>query len=414
LGAAVLLLSASLVFIFKFVITDRLTAITDHFLDLQKQSKKLKIRNIEIKGQDEIAILAKSFNKLVTKLNKKYIELTLENERREQVQKALFDSEEKYRKLFEMESDALVLFDFETLKMLDVNNALVELYGYSREKILCMKITDLSAEADKTLDSIQKGEKYIRNRYHKKKNGEVFPVEITTNLYEYKGRNVYLAAIRDITNRKTIEQQIEASLKEKEILLSEIHHRVKNNFEIISSLLDMASMGSENKEVKNLLLSSRTRIHSMAMIHSQLYQSDWFDRVEMVKHIKELSENLKFLYKNEKKIKIEIKPSEVYLSLKLAIPCALIINELITNSLKYAFVGKKHGKIHVSMNDSNDNKMLLRVKDDGVGFGENEGVKPAGSLGLELVNHLVLGQLKGEISIHHNDGTDICIEFKRQ
>lgn len=414
LGAVILLLSASLIFIFKFVITDRLTVITDHFLDLEKLSKKLKIRNIDIKGQDEIAILAKSFNKLVTKLNKKYVELTLENERRKQVQKALLESEEKYRKLFEMESDALVLFDFETHEMLDVNNALVELYGYSREKILCMKVTDLSAEPDKTLDSIQKGETYIRNRYHKKKNGEVFPVEITTNFYEYKGRNVYLASIRDITDRKTIEQQIEASLKEKEILLSEIHHRVKNNFEIISSLLDMASMGSENKEVKNLLLSSRTRIHSMAMIHSHLYQSDWFDRVEMVKHIKGLSENLKFLYKNEKKIKIEIKPSEVYLSLKQAIPCALIINELITNSLKYAFVGKKHGKIHVSMSDSNDNKMLLRVKDDGAGFGESVGVKPAGSLGLELVNHLVLGQLKGEISIHHNDGTDICIEFKRQ
>ena len=221
-----------------------------------------------------------------------------------------------------------------------------------------------------------------------------------------------MAAIRDITDRKIIEQKIEASLKEKEILLSEIHHRVKNNFEIISSLLDMASMGSDNKEIKKILLSSRTRIHSMSMIHSQLYQSDWFDRVDMVNHIKELSENLQILYTDEKNIKMEIESSEVYLSLKQAIPCALIINELITNSLKYAFADRKHGKIHVSIHDAKDNNVLLRVKDDGVGINESVAVKAA-SLGLELVNHLVVGQLKGEISIRHDDGTDICIEFKR-
>jgi two-component sensor histidine kinase len=150
------------------------------------------------------------------------------------------------------------------------------------------------------------------------------------------------------------------------------------------------------------------------MIHSQLYQSDWFDRVDMVSHIKELSENLRILYKDEKKIKMEIEPSEVHLSLKQAIPCALIANELITNSLKYAFVDKEHGKIHISIRNTNDNKVLLRVKDDGGGINESVGVKPAGSLGLELVNHLAVGQLKGEMSIHSNDGTDICIGFDRQ
>ena len=115
-------------------------------------------------------------------------------------------------------------------------------------------------------------------------------------LSSIKEENVYIAAIRDITDRKIIEEQIEASLKEKEVLLSEIHHRVKNNFEIISSILDMSSMATENQEVQNLLLSSRTRIHSMAMIHSQLYQSDQFDRIDMAKHIGELGKHLLILY----------------------------------------------------------------------------------------------------------------------
>jgi len=412
LGAVILLLSASLIFVFKFVITDRLSRISNHFSDVEKLSDDLKIGDIEIAGGDEIAGLAKNFNKLAERLNNTYAKLKMEIEERKQAQKALRESEEKYRKLFEMESDALGLADFETHEMLDVNNAFIQLYGYSREEILCMKISDLSAEPDKTLDSIRNSETYIRNRYHKKKNGMIFPVEITANFFEHEGKKIRMAAIRDITDRKVIEQQIEASLKEKEILLTEIHHRVKNNFEIISSLLDMTSMGSDNKEIKRILLSSRTRIHSMSMIHSQLYRSDWFDRVDMVNHIKELSENLQILYKNEKNIKMEIASSEVYLSLKQAIPCALIVNELITNSLKYAFADRKHGKIHISIHDVNDNKVLLRVKDDGVGINESVAVKAA-SLGLELVNHLVVGQLKGEISIHHDDGTDICIQFKR-
>jgi len=412
LGIVILLLSASLIFVFKFVITDRLSKISNHFLDVEKQREKLTLNKIEIEGKDEIAGLAKNFNKLAERLNNAYGKLKVEIEERKQTQNALRESEEKYRKLFDMESDALALFDFETHELLDVNNALVQLYGYSKEEILCMKITDLSAEPDNTLNSIQKGETYIRNRYHKKKNGTIFPVEITANLFKHKGKKVHMAAIRDITDRKTIEQQIEASLKEKEILLNEIHHRVKNNFEIISSLLDMASMSSDNEEIKKILLSSRTRIHSMSMIHSQLYQSDWFDRVDMGNHIIELTENLLILFKDEKKIKMEIEPSEVYLSLKQAIPSALIINELITNSLKYAFVDKKHGKIHVSIHSTDDDTVLLCVKDDGIGIAEGTDVESGDGLGLKLVKHLVVGQLKGKLQFNTNNGTDICIEFK--
>ncbi|MCJ7540982.1 MAG: PAS domain-containing protein, partial [Desulfobacterales bacterium] len=273
LGMVILLLIASLVFVFKFVITDRLTIITNHFLDAEKQIEKLKIASVEIEGSDEISTLATSFNKLVKRLNKTYIELTLEIERREQVQKALqesetrlrtvinhapvvlwaidkngvftftegrifkklgiipgggvghsiferhadnkgvvsdahralagetfssttefrgiiFDnryvpllnddgsvigaigvamdvtsskqaeialkeSEEKYRKLFEMESDALALMDVETGNMLDVNIAFIKLYGYTKEEILCMKNIDFSEEPDKTIKSFQ-------------------------------------------------------------------------------------------------------------------------------------------------------------------------------------------------------------------------------------------------------------------
>ena len=531
LGIVILFLSASLVFIFKFVITDRLSTITNHFLDIEKQTDDFKIGAIEISGRDEIVTLTRSFNKLAEKLNNTYTQLRIEIEERTQAQKAfqesekrlrtvidhapviiwaldqngkftfsegrilaklgfgsgevlgrsifdmyadnkqvvsdahralageafystnevegivfeirysplkddqnsvigaigvavdvtarkeaeksLHESEEKYRKLFNLESDALALMDIETGNMIDVNISFIKLYGYTKEEILCMKNIDFSAEPEKTIKAAQDRKAYIPLRYHKKKNGTVFPVEITASAFEYKGRDVYMGAVRDISDRKIIEEQMAASLRDKEVLLNEIHHRVKNNFEIISSLLDMSSMATENQEIKNLLLSSRTRIHSMAMIHSQLYQSGWFDRIDMVRNINELAENLKFLYKSEKKINMVIEPSEVYLSINQAIPVGLILNELITNSLKHAFVDREKGKIQISIHELGDNTVQLRVKDDGDSITEGTEVKPAGGLGLELVKHLVVGQLKGEIRFNHDDGTDICIEFKR-
>ena len=413
LGMVILLLVASLVFVFKFVITDRLSRITNHLLDVEKQSDVLEIGDVEITGEDEIAGLAKNFNKLAKRLNNTHTKLRMEIEERKQVQKGLYESEEKYRKLFEMESDALALIDFETWDLLDVNNAFIQLYGYSKEEILCMKITDISSEPDQTKKSIQDYEGFVPLRYHKKKDGTVFPVEITANFFDHKERMVHIAAIRDITDRKTIEDQITASLRDKEVLLGEIHHRVKNNFEIISSLLDMSSMATENQEVQNLLLSSRTRIHSMAMIHSQLYQGDGFDRIDMARQISELTEHLLFLYGSEKKVDLVIEPSEVYLSLSQAIPCALILNELITNSLKHAFIDREQGKIQISIHNSDDNTVLLRVKDNGSGISEGVEAKPAGGLGLELVEHLITGQLKGEIRFNNDDGTEIFIEFMR-
>jgi PAS domain S-box-containing protein len=412
IGILISLLSASLVFAFKFVITDRLGKITRHLSDSQRQGEDLKIESIEVRGRDEIAVLTESFNNLAERLNYTYAKLTTEIEERKQAQNALRESEEKYRKLFDLESDALALIDSETGKILDINRAFIKLYGYGKEEILFMKNTDFSAEPDETRKATQDRLEYIPLRYHKKKNGAVFPVEITANTFEHQGKNVHIAAIRDIADRKIVEQQIEASLRDKEVLLSEIHHRVKNNFEIISSLLDMAGMRIENREIQNLLISSRTRIHSMAMIHSQLYQNDRFDSIDMVRHTAELAVNLQFIYGSEKKIDLSIEPAEVYLSLRQAIPCALILNELITNSLKYAFNDKKQGKIRISICRSGDDTVLIRVKDDGCGILEEASVKPAGGLGLELVKHLVIGQLKGEMRFDNDNGTDIHIEFK--
>lgn len=413
LGILILLLCASLVFIFKFIITDRLSIITHHFLHTEKQGDDAMIGAIEMKGRDEIAILTGSFNKLAERLNDSYAKLKIEIEERKQAQAALRESEEKYRTLFDMESDALALMDIETGDILDVNKAFINLYGFRKEEILCMKNTDFSAEPHKTQKSVQNHEINIPIRYHKKKDGTVFPTEISASIFEYQGREVLIGAVRDITERKHAEEQIKTSLREKEILLREIHHRVKNNFEIISSLLDMSSMRTDSQETQNLLLNARSRIHSMSLIHSQLYQTDRFDRIDMDRHISELSHHLLCVYGSGKKIDLILTPSKVYLSVSQAIPCALVLNELISNVFKHAFREKKQGTVRISISTPDPTTVLIQVIDDGDGIPEGLDIHSQTGLGLKMARHLVSGQLKGEMRVKNDSGTEISIQFKR-
>ena len=413
LGILILLLCASLVFIFKFIITDRLSIITHHFLHTEKQGDDAMIGAIEMKGRDEIAILTGSFNKLAERLNDSYAKLKIEIEERKQAQAALRESEEKYRTLFDMESDALALMDIETGDILDVNKAFINLYGFRKEEILCMKNTDFSAEPHKTQKSVQNLEINIPIRYHKKKDGTVFPTEISASIFEYQGREVLIGAVRDITERKHAEEQIKTSLREKEILLREIHHRVKNNFEIISSLLDMSSMRTDSQETQNLLLNARSRIHSMSLIHSQLYQTDRFDRIDMDRHISELSHHLLCVYGSGKKIDLILTPSKVYLSVSQAIPCALVLNELISNVFKHAFREKKQGTVRISISTPDPTTVLIQVIDDGDGIPEGLDIHSQTGLGLKMARHLVSGQLKGEMRVKNDSGTEISIQFKR-
>jgi two-component sensor histidine kinase len=215
-----------------------------------------------------------------------------------------------------------------------------------------------------------------------------------------------------IYERTCAEEKIKASLKEKEILLREVHHRVKNNLQIISSLLDMSSMQTDNQETIDLFTDSRNRVNAMALIHSQLYRSERFDQINMEAHVLELSRNLLQIYSMEKAIEIDIKSVNIYLTISQAIPCALILNELITNVCKHAYREGQKGTIGISMQKSDDNIFLLRVKDDGAGIPEDIDIEKTNSLGLSLVRNLVCNQLKGKIGFRRNKGTEILIDFK--
>ena len=213
---------------------------------------------------------------------------------------------------------------------------------------------------------------------------------------------------RRLISQKNV--QIEQSLAEKEVLLREIHHRVKNNLQIISSLLDKQARKSTDEAVRRLVREGQERIQSMALIHQNLYESDQLSGIDIKSYLRELSENIQRSQAAETgQVKLELNVAEAELDIDTAIPVGLILNELITNCYKYAFQGKNRGTISVYFNKSGE-RYCLRVSDDGVGF-QPEEVKSGRTLGMNLINGLVR-QLEGTIEwLAVENGSAVAITF---
>lgn len=247
------------------------------------------------------------------------------------------------------------------------------------------------------------------------KNGSVIWVESqSTCICDEAGNVIGMRGVTmDITEQIKFEQQLSSSLKEKEILLKEIHHRVKNNMQVISSLLSLQAKTIPDKETQELFDESRNRIRSMALIHEKLYQSKDLFLIDFKSYVVDLLNNLMISYGfRSKNIHAEINIENITFDIDSAITMGLIINELASNAYKHAFKGRREGKIAVSVNKQNGSFVLI-VKDNGVGLPGNVDVKRSESLGLQLVETLI-DQLHGKCEIINNGGTEVRIEFPEQ
>ena len=233
--------------------------------------------------------------------------------------------------------------------------------------------------------------------------------------YDEAGKPVHMTGIdMDISERKRAEREIKESLQEKEVLLQEIHHRVKNNLQVISSLLDLQSQRFTDQAALEIFQESQNRIKLMALVHETLYKYKDFVRINFSEYTKTLTDYLFRAYKGTlSDINLELNLEEVYLKLDKAIPCGLIISELISNSLKYAFPDQAKGTIYLSLSFDENNYFHLRVKDNGVGFPHNWESGKVKSLGLQLVKVLT-NQLDGTLELDHQDGTEFRISFLEQ
>jgi PAS domain S-box-containing protein len=218
----------------------------------------------------------------------------------------------------------------------------------------------------------------------------------------------------DIEDQKAKRDELLKKAKEKEILLSEIHHRVKNNLAIISGLLELKSMEMDDEKVSNIMLQSQLRIQSMGMIHEKLYEAKDFSNLEFANFTEDLVDVIKNAYGHkDKTITITIDCDDaIKLNVNQAIPCGLIINELVTNSLKHAFVDKDKGSIHVNIHEDSNDELRLTVIDNGQGLPDKFIDGKIKTLGAQLIRQLAQ-QLEGELNIHNNNGAHVEVNFRK-
>ena len=230
----------------------------------------------------------------------------------------------------------------------------------------------------------------------------------------WMAKAVILSVARNIKERKITEKKLYDQVKEKEVLLKEIHHRVKNNLQIISSLLGLQSQYINDKNMLSVFKESQARIRSMALVHENLYQSQDLAHINLGKYIIKLVSDLYHTYNiNYRVINIKTDLQDIFLNIEYAIPCGLIINELVSNSLKYAFPDTFQGDCYISIILKEiDDKIEIVVQDNGVGFPQNIDLHNTPSLGLHLVSILAEEQLDGRVVLEKGTGTKFTIDFQ--
>lgn len=331
----------------------------------------------------------------------------------------LRESENRYRKLFNNARDAIFLWELDDDDnpgfCMDANNIAVDMTGYRRDELLRMKPGQLVSDGPH--DNYPEMTEDINNtgyatfeRIYLTKSGEKVPVEISSHLFPLRKKKVILSITRDITKRKEAEEKIRESLREKELMLKEIHHRVKNNIQIIISILNLQAEKIKNREDLKHFMESENRVRSIALVHEMLYSSESLSNINFNNYTTSLVEQIeKFTGCREKNINIKVHAENQHIGIGSAIPCALIINELITNSVKYAFTGSEGGTISIHFSGKGGTYTLI-VTDDGHGFQNDFDIEKCESLGLRMVNELVK-QLNGRISIESNKGVRITVFF---
>lgn len=296
-----------------------------------------------------------------------------------------------------------------------VNSTTEELFGYRRQELIDKPIETLIPASHRAhhpqLRSafLQHPSKramgHGRDLYGLHKNGKEFPVEIGLNPIRTPAGMIVLASVIDITERKHQEEQLKAALKEKDLLLSEIHHRVKNNLQIIDSLLGMQSDTLHNNTAIEVLKESQNRVKSMALIHQILYQSLDFSRIDFSSFIQSLVNSLSTSYAlNSARIQLNIDTDQVLIPIDVSIPLGLILNELCTNAMKYAFPEDRSGNINITLKHQDSNHFLVQVSDNGIGIPEDFDFANTPSLGLQLVQ-LLSEQISAKLTIQRSNPT---------
>ncbi|MHC9539314.1 MAG: histidine kinase dimerization/phosphoacceptor domain -containing protein [Vulcanimicrobiota bacterium] len=334
------------------------------------------------------------------------------------MEQTLKESEELHRMMIETSPDVIITVDLKGF-ITSANEEAFRQTLYRREDIIGKHFTKLNLFriADiptcfRLFTDIVKGESLSSYELKlEKKDGSPYWCEVRAALLKKDGKpSRVLIVSKDITERRDAELQLKTSLKEKEILLKEIHHRVKNNMQIISSLLNLQAVQAKDPTLTELLQESKNRVRSMALIHEKLYRSTDLAHIDFSEYIRSLTESL-FKTFRKRGVSYSVESKDAYLDIDKAIPCGLILNELISNTLKHAFPDGKTGKVSISFSISDDRQAVLSVSDNGIGFPPGLDCSSTSTLGIQLVNDLT-SQLGGSVALSREKGAAFMITFQ--
>ena len=299
-------------------------------------------------------------------------------------------------------------------RFLEFNETAVRQLGYSRKELRSMGPVDIDASMnEETINDLihnaPEDKIQVFETRHKSKQGNTIPVEICSTLVAYGDRNAILSIARDITERKKAEEQIASLLKEKEILLKETHHRIKNNMGVIRSLLSIQSRLKTEKSCTEILRNAANRIQGMMVLYDKLYRSESFTELSIRVFLPSLIEDLKTHYSSGKDIKTDIHVEDIVIDTKILSSIGIMLSEMFTNSMKYAFTERDSGKIAV---EAFRRRGVIRVvyADDGVGLPSPADLEAVSGFGLELIK-LLTKQIDGTVSVDSVNGTRYTLEF---
>jgi PAS domain S-box-containing protein len=347
----------------------------------------------------------------------------MEEERR-RAESAQRESEAKFRRLAENAKDVIFRIRMKPSPAIDyISPAVFRTTGYTADELtrdpgLAMSLLspeDLPVLAKLTAGKIEFGKPEVL-RWKNKDGCPVWMEQVHIPVFNGGGELEAIEGIaRDITERMEAEKKIRESLKEKEILLKEVHHRVKNNLQVISSLLRLQANTTRDPKALDMFMETQSRIRSMALIHEKLYQTGEFEKILFSDYIRVLSEDLFKLYgATGRSIRLRLDMEDVSMNLSLAMPCGLIVNELLSNALKHGYPADrpKKGCVRIGLSRMSGRRLHLLVRDDGVGLPAAVDIRNVSTLGLHLVRILAEDQLGGKVRIVRKNGTAFHIVFK--
>lgn len=356
---------------------------------------------------------------------------------RKQVEEALRESEEKFRDIFNNTNDAIHIHEIQENgtpgRYVDVNDVACHMLGYTKEELLARSPLDISTglhipSLEKIVEDQQRLGRAIFETEHRRKDGTIIPVEVNTHVVTIQEKEVILGVVRDITDRKKSEEllkrfneeleekvkirtdELNVSLAEKVILLREIHHRVKNNLQVIVSLINIQSRGITDEKIRSVLRETQARVKAISIVHEKMYLEKDVNRIDLGGYVKSLATTMMSAFQSDpNRVRVIVDIRDVTLDIETAVPVGLILNELIANAFKHAFPEGNTGTITV-LGHYDDEFLHLTVQDNGAGLPDGFDSTTVKSIGMQLIRILVT-QLNGSLEFHDQGGVFVILKI---